>query len=532
MKTINKITKFFSLMFAVLLISFGAYAQETQLELLRYQFEEGSGSIVLDSSGNNFHATNTGANYDTTQATFGTYAMDFDGNQDYLTTISGSNIPDKISFSFWMDMDQNPQTTLFVIYGLNDYFKILVDPDSASNIELQYKDVNDLTQSQTLSNNPFLINTMYHLVLNFDFVNQTFTVYRNGILDGNGNLNFQVSREDGSNTLRIGADDLGTNEHDGDLDEFRIFFGNLNQSQAQSLFNSNTVNLFVLEPEPVEEEKVIIIDSYSPLEGETVNNNVEFNLNLFQNADCDFYLDNNKLYNFENIVATSFIEFLEEGLHSYFWYCSIMNNNTKQYQLSNLTTFNVVTPPTTATFKVVGIDFDPTTQSLYLTSPCPNEGYSAIGTDYVGYGPKYNKDGVEWWPFIDGIVSINTTANTHEFCIFNGRVIINEQGKTTNYNVQSKEGILKVGEIDIPNELNNYFELRVEKLEVFDVTNPKAYTDTLGAFLMSFIMFLLGGLIMWASAKSESKVGVLIGGVLLLGAFGLSLGGVLTLINI
>ena len=62
-KTISLIMIFFTSLFLV--------NAETENNLLSWQFEEGAGTITLDSSGNNFNGIITGAGYDSGTKKYG-----------------------------------------------------------------------------------------------------------------------------------------------------------------------------------------------------------------------------------------------------------------------------------------------------------------------------------------------------------------------------------------------------------------------------------------------------------------------------
>ncbi len=242
---------------------------------------------------------------------------------------------------------------------------------------------------------------------------------------------------------------------------------------------------------------------------------------------CDLYIDNKFLYKFENTLAVSFEEILEIGAHDYFYYCEVINTETniKNVEVSETKSFDVINMPTQVTFQINGVDFNSNDQDFYITSPCVDEGFSALGVE-VGYQSRYNQGGIHWEKVENGLATFNTTSGTHEFCLFNGRVIVNEIGKTTNYNVQTAEGMVELGEIDIPNTINSFVKLDLEQFEVFNKSNPKAWGQTWTSIITGLILFVIGLMILLASAKSESKAGVLIGGLMVMVALGFEINGI------
>jgi hypothetical protein len=340
----------------------------------------------------------------------------------------------------------------------------------------------------------------------------------------NGAVTIGTNTDFKGNTLTTGAVTLGANTN--------IEGRYLTDGQVTTDNND-----FFIEGELViiEEESEIllvqrnIIKSYSPI-NTTENKLVKFDLILNERATCDYYLDGTLTYTFNNIVSVSFTELVESGNHTYFYYCSKIENNTELFEISNTTSFKVELPITELVFQIEGNDFNVNDETLYVSTPCPVKGYSAIGYA-VGYQPKYNPEGIKWRKVENGIAVLNMTTENHEFCLFNGRVIVNELNKTIDYNVQSKEGLLNLGNFTIPNSNYQVYKLNVDTFEIYDIYSPEAYGSSWASFISAFILFFLGGLIMYAGIQSQSKVAVLIGGTLLLGAFGLTAGGVISLIQ-
>jgi len=512
----NKINKIINTIIIFLIIMVTSVSAVTQIELLRYQFEEGSGSIVLDTSGNNFHATNIGANYETTQATFGTYAIDFDGNGDYLTTISGSNIPELLSISLWVDMDGNPQTTLLNMFGNNDDFKILLDSDGASNIELVYNDIGAVPRTQTLSNNPFLINTMYHIVLNFDFINQTFKVYRNGILDGNGNLNYQISREDGSNTLRIGANKLNGNEFDGDIDEFRIFFGNLNQSQVNTLYNTNTVTLITppTTEEPVEiigSTPLNIINSTSPIEGGIVNNYMSYDIVLNYKSTCDLYLNNNLEETFTDVMAFTYEKiYSEESTQEYFVYCEFIDGNQSYFDVTPIINFDVTLGVNNVNF-VLYDEQDNLFygENLYLVTPCLKEYVNIFQTALNQQTDKYIQK-IE-----NGQANFNLDyTDEYEFCLIRGQINYQDDDYSKNFDLVEVNKQLDLGNLFVKNDTYNYI-FRIADTDIYTMYEPSFWDKTWAELFNLIISLIVGAMIITLGVITKSDK-VIMGGIIVL----------------
>lgn len=530
----NIITKFLIIFLAIASL-FATVNANQEMELLRYQFEENGGSIILDSTGNNFNSVRTGGRWQTNEK-WGNHNFDFDGTNDYLTTQATSPIPPQVSISFWArpDATSSFDTIWFMetVDGDLDFHQALDLTNDNIRFSYSTNPDSDLFVTDIVTYTGEMTNPTYdHYVTNIDTSTGYTEFYINNVLVHNETYtDMAVSLE--QNFLRIGTAPNLAQDFNGDLDEFRIFNTMLNTSQINELFTNNTVTLDFQAPEPEtnESQTINLINSYAPI-NTTESTEVTFNLNLNQKANCDFYLDNNLAYIFEDIVAVEFKENLEVGEHDYFYYCYIDINETQFYELTPINSFTVDVPENVISFKVNGKDFDVNEHELYITTPCPKEGFSAIGFK-PGYQSKYNPQGIYFKELVNGVATFNLTAENHELCLFNGRVIINEEGYTTNYNVQEFKGILELGNFSVPSDRYEIYNLNVEAFEIYEFTRPEAYNESYGSLAGAFLMLVLGGLIMIAGVRTQSKVAVLIGGTLLLGAFGLSIGGVLTLLNL
>lgn len=519
----------FSLISILIILMFGSVFAQTQNNLLEYKFEEGGGSVILDTSGNDNHGTITGTTWSELKK-FGLYAMEFDGSNDFVQTITGETIPDEISFSFWVNSGTNAEMTVFSIFDTTDLIEFKFDTNSQ--ISFDYIDTSSLLQTVVLDSNTYTTDNYYHIVLNLDNINNQYSFYLDNALLSSGNLSSPINRQSLNDVLIIGTDSIGGNDFDGLVDEFKIFDFIVSESQVSELYSNNVITYIIPVIEPDGTNKTTIINYATPDNETLTKNAVEFNLNLIQSASCEFYLDNNLIYTFNDIVSVNFIESLENGEHKYFYYCSYLDeNNILNYEMSKIYDIEVTQPPTEITFQIIGNDFNVNDEELYIQTPCAVEGYSAIGYT-VGYQPKYNPRGINWVKVENGLANFNITATTHDFCLFNGRVIINEEGQTINYNVQEKEGFLELGNFTIPSSEYQVYVLNVDLFEIYDKFNPEAYGKDWSSLAGAFIMFLLGGGLTFAGVRTESKVLTLIGGTLLLGAFGLTMSGVLTLINL
>lgn len=531
-QSFNMIQKTILIIMTFVLMISSTFAVDQQI-VADFDFEENGGSVALDSSGFNNHLIINGASW-TTDEVNGEFALDFDGSNDYAQGILTYPQLGTISISSWFKTFSNSRDGLFVVFTDNQQllFEVELDADAgANNLRLVYEDSSFTEQILNLEADNFNTNQFYHIALSYNFITDEVQYYRNGVLSATyTNIDVRIPNE--PVLFRLGTSEVITNNNlNGILDSIKIMNFVVNESQVSELYNSDSITLDIEEVEDnITLEATEIISLYTP-NNTTESNIVEFNLNLLQQATCDFYLNNQLTYTFEDIVSVSFTDELIAGDYEYFYYCSKVINETEIFEISQQHYFNVETPQTQIIFQIEGNDFNVNDEELYIATPCPVKGFSAVGV-LEGYQSKYNENGILWSKLENGLATINISAEDHEFCLFNGRVIVNELNQTTNYNVQEKEGLLSLGNFSIPNNNYQIYKLNVDLFEIYDIHNPKGHGSTWVAFISALILGGLGLLIMLAGARIDSKVMVLIGGTLLLGAFGLSMGGIVSLVTL
>ena len=209
-----------------------------------WHFDEGTGSIAYDSSGNNYDGTIHGASWTNG---INQSSLDFDGNNDYidLPPINQfTNVEsDKISIEFWLNLDNYPgnHSELYNIWqgnvAINTYpyqKSILIEtfPDS-SKILFRIWDVDGIPHNLTTPD--LSINKWYHIVGTYDGAQQK--IYLNGQ---------KVNESTWSNTFKIisgfklGRDYGWAAQYlDGKLDEFYIYDYALTTSEIQLHYTQN-----------------------------------------------------------------------------------------------------------------------------------------------------------------------------------------------------------------------------------------------------------------------------------------------------
>lgn len=222
----------------------------------------------------------------------------------------------------------------------------------------------------------------------------------------------------------------------------------------------------------------------------TSNITTDFVIILKYPAHCSLYINNNIAYSSNNLTSSK-VTLATPKDFTYYWYCWVYGNDSIVYDKSPIRSIKVKIPTTTVTFQVIGKDFNVSSESLYIATPCPKRGYHAIGY-VVGYGPEWNPKGIYWQKLQDGYATFKLNTGAHNFCLFNGRVTYEENNFTTKYDVIAKYGILNLGNISIPTKINQFYQIRVSRFEIYDKTDPRAYNKTWGMLISSILGLLIG----------------------------------------
>lgn len=494
--------------------------------LLEWRFNEGAGSILFDSSGYNNNGLITNEIWVTRPVLFDSYSLYFNRRDSFISSLSNANTPDKITLSVWFYP---------IIY--NDYYLFTIkDTDELLSLEYNYAGGNiivnyinnNLEPAQVIISNTITNYNWHNIILSMDLINDTLSLwYDNSLLVNNYTLPGGYHK---SNTLKVLTLGRGLNNYpfDGYLEDFKIMSGLINSSEVNEIYTTGKITII-----KSEDDNNTVIDNVNKtnfistsLDNVTVLDSLEYNLELFseQKATCFIYLDKS-LYTEFNILNYNVVkfEFDKANQKQIDINCYYYENNTLIYDYKNYK-FNITLPTNTVTFIVTGKDFDVNNESLYIATPCPNEGYSAIGVK-TGYQPKYNPGGIYWQRLDNGIATFNLSEGNYNFCIFNGRVNYEEDNFTTNYNVLSKNGILNLGNLSIPSKLNYVYKISLEKFEIYDKINPKAYGKSWAGLFSSIIGLILGSIILMVGLETRNGKITIAGTILVLFALGFTFNG-------
>ncbi|MDD5752779.1 MAG: hypothetical protein PHI45_01685, partial [Candidatus Pacebacteria bacterium] len=159
----------------------------------QWDFNEGTGSSVYDSSLNENTGTITGATWETNQSNcISGSCLSFNGTSDYVATKSFSLIPPALTYSAWIksfnDGSHNTQTLISDAAQSNTVGYIFCYR-STNSLIWQYARSGS-TRSLFSASNFFLeYNDIFvHVVIMVDYDAKTYSVYRNGIIHSNGEL--------------------------------------------------------------------------------------------------------------------------------------------------------------------------------------------------------------------------------------------------------------------------------------------------------------------------------------------------------
>lgn len=546
-KNINKQTSYYSKMGKILITIFllmisliSVNALTNQHSIIDYPFESTSGTIVFDNSGNQINSILiNGATFRTDQLKWGSANILCDGTNDYSSTQTLFNITDTITFSFWVRPSSTTTRDTWVSLndGANEIFEIEFDGTN-NNIIVNYYNSSGSLKNQVLENVLLPTTSYTHIVVSLDRINGKIDYYR----DGQTKLLFNtlVGRYKKSNNLKLlelcrSTSNPTGSYYAGRTDSFKLFDFKINLNQVTELFTNDLITYVEVNDTQVINDTQLtqIINSTSPLNNAIISSNeVTFNVLLNKESSCDIYVDNNLIYSQNSTFAFTHKQLLTKGNHTYFLYCSYAINGTLYQQLSNQYKFELRPTPSTINFYFSGMDFDMNEVDLTLVTPCLNKGYgfsilSKLFNQKVDYyRSQYNKQGAYFFPIPKDTnsVSLQLEPDYYTFCLINGRTLVNEQGRTNNYNIAELNGYLNLGDLEMPNNVSQTYVVRLERLDIYNVYDPKAWGKTWSGIISSLILCVLGGIVLFVGTRVKNGKVAFVGALLLLAGMGISMG--------
>lgn len=527
----NSMMKRFSFLMLMFTVLFSGSAFALQQELIRYEFEENGGSVLVDSSGNANHAVNNGASWSSTTKKWGSYALNFDGN-DYGVSIADTDFPEQFTLSLWIrpNFNNNNPKCMFCMKDGDEMHSFRYFPDTDELKYIYQNESGSIITTDVLDSSAFTNDVWYHLVFVVDTITNKVTYYRNSILTTLLDTTYPINTNDDPKAIYIGTDYTITDYYRGYQDEVRLFEGLLVSGQIGSLFSTNGV---ILETEEDYEDNVTqpsviqlsnIINSTSPADNTSHYNPVQFTGLLNYEASCDLYVDNKIIESFYGMLAFTHQESLNVGEHTYFVYCEYQTGDTKYYDATGLRTVTVLeNAPGTVDFTITGTDFDISTKNLFLTSPCLKEGMH-IWSVSQPYNSQANPNGAYFRQLSNGFTSFTLPNGVHEFCLFHGSIDYMTYNKTANYYIGKAYNNINLGKYQIPNNLTTSYSITVENFDIYGKGNPKAWGQTWITIIGSLLAFAIGLGLAYIGVENKEPKMVLVGALLIMLSLGYQLG--------
>ena len=202
-----------------------------------WKFDEGSGTVASDSSGNGY----TGA-ISSTGASFSPM-----GKNGQALLFNGSGYVESTSFSALSGLNQYTESAWIKFNSLPSTYPAIITRNGGWDGALFIVQSGSKAGSQTGANwtagaTTLQPNTWYHIAASYN--SQNVSLYVNGNLDGTYNYSSVLSS---TPILRIGALTSGTYNFNGTIDEVRIYSRALTASEIQLLYSDPSNILFVVD---------------------------------------------------------------------------------------------------------------------------------------------------------------------------------------------------------------------------------------------------------------------------------------------
>jgi TolB protein len=206
-----------------------------------WDFNEGTGNIAHDQSGNNNHGTITGASW---VSGISGSALRFEGTPSSYVKVTDSDsldLREDFTISLWINTEEpSSEGTLLAKYDSSSSFSYQVGSYSAYSGKLLAGFSADGKDSGTsvnnvLSNTATAVNKWYHVVCVHEGTD--LMIYVNGLRE-NTNSNVPASVHVGSSDIYIGRSGLSTEDHQcfkGIIDEVQIWDRALSEEEIENL---------------------------------------------------------------------------------------------------------------------------------------------------------------------------------------------------------------------------------------------------------------------------------------------------------
>jgi len=528
---LNNMIKKILFMLSLFLVVSSTFALN-QNKLLEWKFEEGLGTIALDSSGNNNYGIISQANkYYTSNCLYGSFCLKFDGNNDYISTITPKGIPDTLTIV--VNSYKESQSGERMIWLIGDdigieHFELYYNGD-INQYFLEYLDNNSILKYVVLENvsSTIIYNNYQNLIVTIKYPENDLMFYRNGILTYNQTLSDKFVSQDTNNFFRMGTDFNILKDYKGWFDDTSIFDFELNTSQINSLIVGGYLPIGQLQQDiPIVNETLIdtinnmILINYTLPTNETIQDSllVSFEGKLNQLSSCDIYIDNQLINSFSNILAYNFQkEFTDLSNHTTFTYCNNVINGSLNYELTPEYGFTIQKPSKTIDFSIYDINkvlLD--REDLYLFTPCPVTSFFMTNNDVQGNREFYIQK-------LDmGLASYNLSyTNEYEFCLVKGKINYQDDFFSTKYSLADVEKVTTLGNLFVGNETLTY-SLIVDEEDLYKVTSLDFWGQTKSSFFQMLMGIIVGGIIILVGIITKFEKLAVVGVFVIIAGFGVS----------
>jgi hypothetical protein len=512
-------------------------------QILYYDYETGSGSLALDKSGNNYNAILQGATFDDLNSKFGSYSLQFDGVSSYTQTNSEKFLYNDTTFSFWSYPSSSWGNQQRPFFNLNDatynYFKFSYDNQNKQFI-IKYLNTTYNEKIRIIANKTLTFDTWHYF--NLQITNDSIiTLYVDNNKEGSINIS-NIYEPSTSTLLEIGRNIDSNRFYYGNLDSFRIFAFNSNSSQMNDLYFNDIIDLQYNAPLPKPQnitgiQQTAILTSLNPQNNSNVDNSITITGTTNHKANCEIYIDNSIDKIFNDTTSFSYQRYFSQGgKHNYFVYCDYVYNTTKRYEISPIRYFNVnlINSGVHFYFYQNGTNTlisNKNYNTLYLSTPCLN-GSQAFGNGVLINGKNLNKlvhdttGNVYIKKVNNGLVDFSLLGGRkYDFCLINGNLQLKDNHFSNNYTIQTITYEKPLGKLFVNNnQTQNSYEIYLQQSDLYNYTNPSHYGYTWLAVFTAFLLFIIGLMVMLAGIKEGNGKIVLVGGVIMLSAFGISFG--------
>lgn len=493
-----------------------------QSKVLRYPYEEGGGDILIDVVGD-FDSNVFGNPSWVTSSRWDTYAIKFDGNNDYSSSQSTRDTPDEMTVNTWVYFDAlNKNQQIWDIVDTQESHGLYFN---STNDELVFEYINTSGERDTVSvESPVSFNkgTWQMMTIEIGFASNRLLYYRNSQERYNSTLPTNISKIESNKRLYTGATGDNLRHFDGKYDEFRIFQGILTQDQLDELYINNEVTLLT----PANEtqttyagtEKANLINYTFPKSETLVKPPLTIEAGLNTQADCDIYLDGVYEETIIDKVSFSYEKFLlEEEEHSYRVHCYYYYNDTKYYDDTGTIDFEYKLNTDAIDFQLYQNGTLTDRTDLYLTTPCFRDAGGIIDDELQKDTSFYIQRVVE------GKATFNLkNPKTYEFCLVRGKVNKFENNFTQDYDIVDVDKQTQLGELRVDNSTENYY-LELSAKDLYPKYSPMYWDVAKTVFLRTVVTFILSISLMTVGVRMNSPKIVMAGAIILLGGLGISI---------